>query len=535
MAIRYYLRDATGTNVEVTGRVRALSADFSVNAEEGSVGMFRVEFDDPDGTFRVGGHRGFSVNEDEAPLGDQRVVSGYTQERTIGRGDLVEALGTGGRVIAVDVADLNTVLSRRVMTGSDANRPAESDVARMQWAVLTNEASLIDDSRYLSTASPVLMDAADYRGQPLTNILEDCAEASGKNYFLTWFGGGDTFAFSLAYFRAGDAIWDSTARLTNVAADVDDTTTFIVSSADLTQSPMRVFSGIYGMGDGITDYRQRGGTATDFARRDTIMSFPNVKSAARLTARLDRLLPSLANEEYRVAVEFFVRPADVNRVRPGMRVQARFSHLPEIGSGYVWLRMLSRQVSQDQDETGFAFYRISGVFSAQASACAGGAYAETAGGSYPPLHDNGSGTGTTNGVVYYCAAGYAYPVVPTPGHVGAWPFPVWGFGGTPDRSETAYWEPSGSQLRLIVVGDGSMTFEMSSTGGTETFNWQLLHGPESGGVIDASGTGSAGTPVVVPVSSHSGAQCVHRIVVSRAGATSSTYFGFAGSTWTPIG
>lgn len=363
MTIHYYIRDAAGAMVEVT-RVRALTEDDSLNAEEGSVGVFRFAIDDPDGTTRVGGHRRCYVIEDEVIGDDQRIADGFTQERVISRGDLAEGLGTGGRVITVDVADLNTILSRRVMTGDDANRPAETDVSRMQWAVLTNEGSFIGDSRYLSEANPVMMNAADYRGQMLSSILEDCAEASGKNYFVTHFGNPATLSW--AYFTPGEAIWSSTARLTNIGADVDDVTTFVVSTAELTQSPMRVFSGIYGTGDGIIDYRQRAATVTNFARRDTVMSFPNVKSAAKLTARVNRMLADLASEEYRVAITFYMRPADVNRVRPGMRVQAKFSHLPELGSGYVWLRMLSRQVTQDVDETGFAFYRISGVFSAEA-------------------------------------------------------------------------------------------------------------------------------------------------------------------------
>ena len=160
MAIHYWLRDATGTVVEVAGRIRALTEDDSVNAEEGSVGMFRVEIDDPDGTYRVGGHRLFYVTEDTADPMDQILALGYTQERVISRGDLVEGYGTSGRVIAVDVADANTILSRRVMTGSDANRPAETDVARVRWLVMTNEASLIVDSRYLDDSGPKNMDAA---------------------------------------------------------------------------------------------------------------------------------------------------------------------------------------------------------------------------------------------------------------------------------------------------------------------------------------------------------------------------------------
>lgn len=370
MAIRYYLRDATGTVVEVAGRIRALTADTSVNAEEGSVGMFRVEIDDPAGTYRVGGHRLLYVVETDADPMDQIIAFGYTQERVISRGDLIEGIGTGGRVISVDVADLNTILSRRVMTGADAKRPAETDVERVRWLVMTNEAALVVDSRYLDGSSPKQMEAVDYNGQMLMNVIQDCAEASGKNYGVTWFQTGadphTQTAVSFFYLFPGDPVWDSTARLTNVAADVDDTTTFIVASAELTQSPMRVFSGIYGTGDGVNAYRQSLATATTFARRDTIMSFPNVKSAAKLTTRVNRMLADLANEEYRVAITFYMRPADVNRVRPGMRVQAKFSHLPELGSGYVWLRMLTRQITQGEDETGFAFYRISGVFSAEA-------------------------------------------------------------------------------------------------------------------------------------------------------------------------
>ena len=107
-----------------------------------------------------------------------------------------------------------------------------------------------------------------------------------------------------------------------------------------------------------------------------------------------------------------------------MRVQVKFSHLPELGSGYVWVRMLTRQVTMGED-TGFAFYRVSGVFSAEVpSLCAGGTYAETAAGTYGALNS----PGLTNGVVYYCSPGGFYPEVPTPSHQRGWAFMSWGSG-----------------------------------------------------------------------------------------------------------
>ena len=57
------------------------------------------------------------------------IYVGYTADRGISRG---EYRSDTSRVWAINLVDINTVIDRRVMTGSDANRPAETLAAAIR-------------------------------------------------------------------------------------------------------------------------------------------------------------------------------------------------------------------------------------------------------------------------------------------------------------------------------------------------------------------------------------------------------------------
>ncbi len=180
--IRFYYRNQEGDVVEFTTRVNldAEAIKVTTNAEQGTVASCTITVDDPDGDFDIGGHRLFFIHEDEADF--LRVWVGYTFEREISRGD--ETPVGAGRTWVVTIQDLNTILHRRVMFGAENDRPAETDVERVEWLVTTNEFALLEDFTYLLTGSPVDMDAVDYNGQYGSQILDDCSQASGKNWFV---------------------------------------------------------------------------------------------------------------------------------------------------------------------------------------------------------------------------------------------------------------------------------------------------------------------------------------------------------------
>lgn len=358
MTIQYWFRDPDG---HISGpitefdddRVRLYTADFSMSAEEGTALTSQFTVDDPVGTFNIGGLRAFGVQE--TALGSNGFIYvGYTQARVVKRGVYRTEFGAQWDV---NVVDINTLLARRVMIGTDCNRPAETDVQRVQWLVSTAEGGLIRDTRYLSTAAPVAMDAVDYRGQMFNQILDDCAQQSGKNYYLTYFG--DTAStyypwgnYSLWYGDAGLAVYDSTIRLSNVLSDVDSVTTFAVDheTTQLTRDPSRVFSGVYVSYDGGNTYTESADTYNDFSRRDGTFRAENVKTVAKAQARATRYLNTIDTEEDVIKTSFQVPAAYVNHLREGMRVSAKFAHLPGY-QAFSWMRVLNRQVVQDSELT----------------------------------------------------------------------------------------------------------------------------------------------------------------------------------------
>jgi hypothetical protein len=340
MTIRVYFRNAAGDIEEITDALAVETLEVSENAEEGSVAISRVALDDPDMTLDIGGHRLFYIEEDEVYGEEPKIFRGFTADRSYSRGQ-----HPLGREIQAQVADMNVVWQRRVMVGADCKRPAETDVARMQWLVTTAEAGLIDDDTYLSTASPVNMDKCDYRGQMMGSVADDCAQASGKNWYITH---DDVTGLGpmIWYGHQALEVYDSPLRLSNVLSEIDDVTTFAISDdTTLQRDPSRVFSGVYLPYDGGAVYRQSADTATAFARRDVVMPSANVKSKTKAIARAVRYLADLDEETDRITTAVLLPAAQVNDIRPGMRVQFGASHLPGYEFDYHWVRVLSRTVA----------------------------------------------------------------------------------------------------------------------------------------------------------------------------------------------
>lgn len=346
MAPVYKIRAADQTITDISSYFRLYKLDVATEAEEGGVAQSTVYADDPTGALDIGGHRIFTVQEDTATGSNTHIYVGYTAGRRISRGDYRT---TTGRVWDIDLVDLNSVLPRRIFDGTRANRPAEKDVARIQWLLTTEEASnYVDDDLYVSTTGPVDMDAVDYRGQTVANVIDDCAQASGKNWFV-WYR-EETGEFSLWYDFATSTSYSSPIRLTNVLSEVDEVWTFPISQdTSLSRSPDRVNSGAYLPFDGGTVYTQSLTTAAAFAYRDAVMPAENVKTQAKAQARASRYLGEMDSEENVITTTVILPKGKVNFLMQGMRVQFKASHLPGY-EDYVWGRLLNRSVSQVSEQ-----------------------------------------------------------------------------------------------------------------------------------------------------------------------------------------
>ena len=369
MSLRWFYRpnwtpgDAA---VEFTGDgatygVRLYTLDATEYAEEGSVGMFNVVVDDPQGIYDFPPLTAlWAVETDIAGSSNTRVAHGYIADRTVHRGD--SGLTGSGRVWEISVADTNSALGRRVFSQPDANRPAETDVQRILWLANVAEGQLlIDDTQFLSTASPVNMDAVDYRGQTQQDVLSDCANQSGKNYWA-WFN--ELLGISLWYGHEDLTAYSSMVRLSNDIDDVDNLFTFYIgrSETKLVRDPSRMASSVYLTYQNGAVYVRDQTRFGDIGLRDVVLSADNVKTSAKATARANRYLSDLGTEDDRITTQVRLPAAKCNWIRAGMRVQVKAVHLPGYDE-FSWMRVLRRSIAQDSEET----YLLTLELSAEAS------------------------------------------------------------------------------------------------------------------------------------------------------------------------
>ena len=346
MSVAHYLVNDAGSAIDVTGYVRR-GWELKESAEEGAVAMSHVVFDDPDEDLTMRGHRAFYSVESAA--GTENIFYyGFVASQDIGRGEI-----KGGRQWDVDLADINSVIFKRVMTGSDCDRPAETDVERIEWLLTTDEGhGFGTPTTNVSTASPVDMDASDYRGQMLSQVIDDCAQQSGANWYAQyWVADGEV---ELWYGASDLSTYASDLSLSNDPADLDTdamtagTATVWPLSEDtkLTRDPSRVFSGVLVNWDGGSTYRRYDSTETLFTwRRDAVMQAPNVHTSTKAIARNARYGATLNTQELTVTTSVTIPAALVDKIRPGMLIDVTATHLPDFESA-VSCRVLNRSVKQ---------------------------------------------------------------------------------------------------------------------------------------------------------------------------------------------
>lgn len=326
-------------------------------AEEGAVGICGVPIDDPAGSLTITGWKSFVVNELSCPIGNQRVWTGFVNDRNYHRGES-DSLRTGAaRQIDTNLVDLNAIFSLRLFPQSDttANRGSETDVARLAWLLSTSYLTTsaygtVADLGLVSSSGPITLDAADYRGQSAMSLISDCMQASGKNCFPYY----KESAGHIGVFYDFDysAVFDSTLTLSNVLSDINNTTCFMYEEdANLNRDPSLVYSGVQVpfSGTGSPVYRTRAATASAFISRDTTAPNVNVKTSTAANALGDRYLASIATEDDLLTLTVKIPKEKVTLIREGMRIQVKASHLPDLTS-FTYCRILSREAKQ-QEET----------------------------------------------------------------------------------------------------------------------------------------------------------------------------------------
>jgi len=559
MALRANYSVATGSNVDISARVRAYQMSVMANAEQGSVAMPVLNVDDPEGGINIIGLRNITLSETAESSNQQVIFTGFTAARDITRGQ--DSFRTrASRLWAVSLVDPNERIGRRIMRGSDANRPAETDVARVQWLLGTSEfGGICPTSRYVSTLYPVAMDAVDYRDQSNQQILDDCSQASGKNYFVFWDEPAGNYG--LWYDFAGSSAYRSALRITNVLGYVDNDITFGASrDTQMTRDPARVFSGVLLPFVGGEVYVQNDTTANTFVRRDTTAPSVNVKTTAKATARANRYIADATTEADRIVTSIEVPLSRVNHIMHGMAVQVWLSHFPGYDTGWNWMRVLQRTVTATSEE----FYTLELTMAAAVGGLLAGGGLTSDGATYPapaivaaaPLQScvardtltyfytspgTRGGIGPSSGESYpgegnfhftstdficYWGAGGSASAYPLAGQDGNW-----GNGGVNNCVYTSggadYGAGGVSNLITInVIGPGTLTVQTAAAVGLCQNNQNVVLTAVISGTATVVDTDTQMVGTLLSVTIPDDGECAHYVEVSSTGQ-----FGFVSANW----
>lgn len=342
-------------------------------AELGAVGISSARLDDPTATAgnagdAIVGLKQLSITELDAPSGNRRIGEFYIADRRYYRGTqgASPSLMTGpARVIDMSLSDINSFLHFRILRTGEANgsnttfnRPAETDVERVTALLAV---PFIADTLFnglVSSDGPVNMDAVDYTGQTPGDVLNDCAQQSGKNYFVFYDESG-TYTpspgdFALFYdsnsstaYPAAVADTQVSNVLTDLSAGGGGPVWYPLQDATLVRDPSRVISGAFFNNGSNSVYVTNPTTSYTFGWRDAVGNSQDLTTVAQTTARGNRYLAENSTEDDRLTFKLKLPAAHVNDWKEGQWAQVRFTHLPGY-EAFTNVRCLCRTVASDE-------------------------------------------------------------------------------------------------------------------------------------------------------------------------------------------
>jgi len=352
-----------GFNTDITGSVRiSTKRNLAESADLGGVTSYEITVDDPNLALSFVPRQAIALVETDAPAGDQRVITGYIASTSVVRCDDRLCM-LQGRIWLLEVSEFNALLAWRIVRGEASARPQETAENRLLWLLSTTFLNGVDDLGRIDWTDPAfdtVMSAVDYAGQWGKAVLDDIAAQTGLGYYahIDETLGND----------AGLAVYDfntytgyaSTLRLSNVAADIDLTTTFPVSlDTKWRTDGERIAPGVYATGAaGLTSYGYSPTTQYAFGNviRDQAAPMPNVTTQTALDAARVRLQDQHAEGDERITTRVQVPAARVNAIRKGHSLPIRLSHAPGRSAFTDW-RVIERTVSVPENE-GQAVYDI---------------------------------------------------------------------------------------------------------------------------------------------------------------------------------
>jgi hypothetical protein len=329
--------------VDKSSAVRYEGWSLTECAMRGQVGTGTVIIDDTLGTYLPPAQKAATVAESSSatPL----LFSGYVAERVTS----TSPQAPGQRQWQVTFEDLNVLIDDRIIAGSDGNRPAETDRARILWLLSDPSMGSITSGVLHAVGDNVDMDAVDYRGKRPRDVLEDCSQKSGANYFIYEGSATTTSAPKLFYDIGSNPSWTSTIYLSDSAADVDSSTVFAVVNPELSYDPSRVYSRVRVRYKQGSTTAWSGVTGSNFRVREVYKRYMRTKTEPKAQQQADKWLDHAGTETRSLAVSVILPAASVNLVRAGHLIGIKLTR--HGFTGYENWRVTQRTISPLNDVT----------------------------------------------------------------------------------------------------------------------------------------------------------------------------------------
>ncbi len=329
--------------VEVSGRIRIEDGiQTMTQAADGDVGSSILKLDDPDGDLSIAQWSYVVINETDCT--PPRCFTGYVYKVHYERGPF---LTSDGRVIVLDVVDLNTLLHQTILRAGTSNRPLESGTARLTWLLGSAALSGIVYDRGLVGSNPWMFDESNYVKAYANDVLPDlCVSSSGevgRIYFVYW--DHATGTPGLFYDRPTAAVSDSTLSLSNVHADINETTTFwaYVSPEEDREGDGLYCGVLFGWKGGYI-YRHRQSTHDALGlgfHREGLFETDRIGNVDTADRHAEQWLDTHSAQKDTVTCVVRLPAAKVNLIEAGHRIQVRFNHLPGFETT-TWTRVSRR-------------------------------------------------------------------------------------------------------------------------------------------------------------------------------------------------
>lgn len=339
-------RTITVNGVDRTSLIRLDSTVWVEVAHRGDVGLGGYIMDDISASLDVPALKDIVVAESSAsPV---RLHTGFIADRVIKRGQMTRV--SSERQWSVMVTDINALLDDQLLSSeSKAKRPAETDYDRIQWLLSTVPMNNNNVSAgQVPNTNKVQMDPLDHGASFASDVLDDCAQKSGKNYFLYNYGSGNKLFYDLA---TGSGL-TSSLQVSTVTADVDGSTCFApIGDPGMTKSPIDIYSNVrlvYAKGAvSVVNHT----TESNFRPRSVNIEATNVKTVTRATEKAQKYLDEANDEDITIdGIRIIVPAANVNDIRAGQRLRCKFPHLGY--ASFTYFRCTRREVRPAPGDSG---------------------------------------------------------------------------------------------------------------------------------------------------------------------------------------